>query len=150
MIARHIETLFCDDIRHEINGKLSYIGVYSGTLFVPVFPVTLPKLCISVKIVTPANEPLRSLTLRVLKDDEILQEIVFDKEQLVSASKVLVELSDEERRLRVQMPQFLLAFSPLHLDKACTLRVRALADHEELRGVGLIIDQISTAADSPA
>ncbi|MEI2769643.1 MAG: hypothetical protein ABTR54_07555 [Candidatus Competibacter sp.] len=150
MIARHVEILFCDDIRHEINGKLSYIGVYSGTLFVPVFPVTLPKLCISVKIVTPANEPLRSLTLRVLKDDEILQEIVFDKEQLVSASKVLVELSDEERRLRVQMPQFLLAFSPLHLDKACTLRVRALADHEELRGVGLIIDQISTAADSPA
>ncbi|HUM92029.1 MAG TPA: hypothetical protein PLM32_11720 [Candidatus Competibacter sp.] len=150
MIARHVETLFCDDIRHEINGKLSYIGVYSGTLFVPVFPVTLPKLCISVKIVTPANEPLRSLTLRVLKDDEILQEIVFDKEQLVSASEVLVELSDEERRLRVQMPQFLLAFSPLHLDKACTLRVRALADHEELRGVGLIIDQISTAADSPA
>lgn len=150
MITRHVETLFCDDIRHEINGKLSYIGVYSGTLFVPVFPVTLPKLCISVKIVTPANEPLRSLTLRVLKDDEILQEIVFDKEQLVSASEVLVELSDEERRLRVQMPQFLLAFSPLHLDKACTLRVRALADHEELRGVGLIIDQISTAADSPA
>lgn len=150
MIARHVETLFCDDIRHEINGKLSYIGVYSGTLFVPVFPVTLPKLCISVKIVTPANEPLRSLTLRVLKDDEILQEIVFDKEQLVSASEVLVELSDEERRLRVQMPQFLLAFSPLHLDQACTLRVRALADHEELRGVGLIIDQISTAADSPA
>lgn len=150
MIARHVETLFCDDIRHEINGKLSYIGVYSGTLFVPVFPVTLPKLCISVKIVTPANEPLRSLTLRVLKDDEILQEIVFDKEQLVSASEVLVELSDEERRLRVQMPQFLLAFSPLHLDKACTLRVRALADHEKLRGVGLIIDQIPTAADSPA
>lgn len=150
MIARHVETLFCDDIRHEINGKLSYIGVYSGTLFVPVFPVTLPKLCISIKIVTSANEPLRSLTLRVLKDDEILQEIVFDKEQLVSASEILAELSDEERRLRVQMPQFLLAFSPLHLDKACTLRVRALADHEELRGVGLIIDQIPTAADSPA
>ncbi len=150
MIARHIETLFCDDIRHEINGKLSYIGVYSGTLFVPVFPVTLPKLCISVKIVTPANEPLRSLTLRVLKDDETLQEIVFDEEQLASASEVSAELSDEERRLRVQMHQFLLAFSPLHLDKACTLRVRALADHEELRGVGLIIDQISTAADSPA
>lgn len=150
MITRHVETLFCDDIRHEINGKLSYIGVYSSALLVPALPVTLPKLCISIKIVTSANEPLRSLTLRVLKDDEILQEIVFDKEQLVSASEVLAELSDEERRLRVQMPQFLLAFSPLHLDKACTLRVRALADHEELRGVGLIIDQISTAADSPA
>ena len=150
MIARHVETLFCDDIRHEINGKLSYIGVYSGALFVPAFPATLPKFWVSVKIVTPADEPLHSLTLRILKDDEILREIVFDEEQLASTLEAFAELSDEERRLRVQMPQFLLEFIPLYLEKACTLRVRALADHEELRGVGLSIDQIPTAADSPA
>jgi hypothetical protein len=47
MIARHVETLFCDDIRHEVGGKLSYIGVYSGGLFVRAFPVTLPKLCLA-------------------------------------------------------------------------------------------------------
>jgi hypothetical protein len=149
MIVRHVETLFCDDIRHEINGKLSYIGVYSGGLFVPAFPATLPKLCVSVKVVTPADEPLCSLTLRVLKDDEILQEIVFDEEQLTPALGVFAELSDEERRLLVQMPQFLLEFIPLYLEKACTLRVRALADHEELRGVGLRIDQMPTSSDRP-
>ncbi|MCB1821140.1 MAG: hypothetical protein KDI73_06110 [Candidatus Competibacteraceae bacterium] len=149
MIVRHVETLFCDDIRHEINGKLSYIGVYSGALLVPAFPATLPKLCVSVKVVTPADEPLRSLTLRVLKDDEILQEIVLDEEQLASALEVFAELSDEERRFRVQMPQFLLEFVPLYLEKACTLRVRALADHSELWGVGLIVDQMLTSSALP-
>jgi hypothetical protein len=38
---RHIQTVFCDDIRHEVGGKHSYIGVYSGKLFVPTFPATL-------------------------------------------------------------------------------------------------------------
>lgn len=151
MIARHVETLFCDDIRHEINGKLSYIGVYSGELFVPAFPATLPKFCVSVKVVTPADEPLRSLTLRVLKDDETLQEIVFDEEQLASASDVFAGLNDEERQRRhTQTVQALLAFTPLHLEKACLLKVRALTDHEELRGVGLKIDQRPTSSDQPA
>jgi hypothetical protein len=27
---RQVQTVFCDDIRHELGGKLSYIGVYSG------------------------------------------------------------------------------------------------------------------------
>lgn len=150
MIVRHVETLFCDDIRHEMNGKLSYIGVYSGALLVPAFPATLPKLCVSVTIVTPVNEPLRSLTLRVLKDDETLQEIVFDKEQLASASNVFAELNDEERQRRhAQTLQALLAFTPLHLEKACALKVRVLADHTELRGTGLIVDQMPTSSDRP-
>jgi hypothetical protein len=38
-MERHLQTIFCDDIRHELGGKLSYIGVYSGRLIVPDFPV---------------------------------------------------------------------------------------------------------------
>ena len=82
MIARHVETLFCDDIRHEMGGKLSFIGVYSDSLFVNAFPVTLPKLCLFVKVVIPADEPIRILNLRVLRDDEVLQEIALDEEKL--------------------------------------------------------------------
>jgi hypothetical protein len=38
-------TIFCDDIRHEADGKLSFIGAYSnGQMHVHVsFPLTLPK-----------------------------------------------------------------------------------------------------------
>jgi hypothetical protein len=76
---RHVQTIFCDDIRHELGGKLSYIGVYSGHLFVPAFPVILPKLCLALSVITPASQPFRKLELRIFKDDEQLAEGVLDE-----------------------------------------------------------------------
>ncbi len=147
MIPRHLETLFCDDIRHEVGGKLSFIGVYSGGLFVPSFPVTLPKLCLSVKVVTPADEPLRSLNLRVLKDEETLQEIRLDEEQLADASDSAEDMTEEQRKERVQMAQFLLVFSPIQFDGPCILRVRVQTEDGELRGMALRVDQAPPTPD---
>ncbi len=73
-MERHLQTIFCDDIRHELGGKLSCIGVYSGRLIVPDFPVALPKLCVAVCALTSAERPFGDLVLRVLKDDEVLTE----------------------------------------------------------------------------
>lgn len=137
MIARHVQTIFCDDIRHEMGGKVSYIGVYSGGLFVPSFPVILPKLCLSVKVVTSADEPLNTLTLRVLKDDETLQKIVLDERQLAAASESPEEMSDEDLVERIHVAQFMLVFSPLQLDGPCVLRVRVQTEDGELWGVAL-------------
>jgi hypothetical protein len=37
-------TVFCDDVRQELGGKTSFIGVYSDTMLVHgEFPLTLPK-----------------------------------------------------------------------------------------------------------
>jgi hypothetical protein len=42
-------TIFCDDIRYEMGGKISFIGTYSGTTIVhPVFPVMLPMFAMSI------------------------------------------------------------------------------------------------------
>src|SRR4030095_11746465 len=42
-------TIFCDDIRQEVGGKFSYIGVYSGQMIIHgTCPVTLPKLCLAI------------------------------------------------------------------------------------------------------
>lgn len=38
-------SIFCDDIRHEQNGKISLMGIYNGEMYVPAFPITLPKIC---------------------------------------------------------------------------------------------------------
>jgi hypothetical protein len=142
MMARHVETLFCDDIRHEVGGKLSYIGVYSGGLFVPAFPVTLPKLCLSVRIVTPANEPVRTLILRVLKDEENLQELALDEDQLAAASDADEDATEERVEERIQMTQFMLVFSPIQFDEPCTLKVRVQTETGELRGMALKVDQL--------
>lgn len=147
MITRHVETLFCDDIRHEQGGKLSFIGVYSGGLLVSAFPVTLPKLCLIAKIVTPAEEPLHSLKLRVFKDDDVLQEIAVDEMQLAAASDSADDMTDEQREERVQMAQFMLVFSPIQFDGPCTLRVRVQTENGELRGIALKVNQIQPQAD---
>jgi len=147
MITRHVETLFCDDIRHEVGGKLSFIGVYSSGLFVRAFPVTLPKLCLSVKIVTPADEPLKVLNLRVLRDEETLQEIALDEGQLADAIDSAEEMTEEQRKERVQMAQFMLVFSPIQFEDACTLRVRVQTEDGELHGMALKVDQAPPPAD---
>jgi hypothetical protein len=42
-------SIFCDDIRVEIDGKLTFVGSYGGRMYVNApFPVTLPKFAISV------------------------------------------------------------------------------------------------------
>ena len=148
MIPRHVETLFCDDIRHEVGGKLSFIGIYSGGLFVPAFPVTLPKLCLSVKIVTPADEPLRVLNLCVLRDEETLQEIALAEEQLAAASDSAEEITEEQRKERVQMAQFMLVFTPIQFEEPCTLRVRVQTEGGQLRGVALKVDQAPPPANA--
>ena len=143
MIERHVQTIFCDDIRHEINGKISYIGVYSSDLIVPSLPVTLPKLCLSVKVVAPADKPLESLTLRILKNEEVLQEISVEEEQLNTASESSEYMTDEERQERVQSAQFMLVFSPIQFEERCVLKVRVQTEDEELQGIGLRIEQAS-------
>ncbi len=147
MITRHVETLFCGDIRHEVGGKVSFIGVYSGGLFVPAFPITLPKLCLLVKIVTPADEPLRELSLRVMLNEETLQVLALDEEQLTAASDLAEEMSEEQRKERVLMTQFMLAFSPIQFKKTCTLRVRAQTEEGELRGLSLKVDEAPQPAE---
>jgi hypothetical protein len=41
----HVFTLLCDDIRQEMGGKTSLMGLYDAHVVVPQLPFTLPKLC---------------------------------------------------------------------------------------------------------
>ncbi|VAX00378.1 hypothetical protein MNBD_GAMMA20-459 [hydrothermal vent metagenome] len=146
MIGRHIQTIFCDDIRHEVSGKVSYIGVYSSELIVPSLPVILPKLCLSVKVVTPADRPLGALTMRVFKNEEVLQEIGIDEEQLNAASELSDGMAEKEKKERVLSAQFMLVFSPIQFEERCVLRVRVQTEDEELQGIALRIVQAPVPA----
>jgi hypothetical protein len=46
-------SIFCDDIRQEVGGKLSFMGVYYGAMYVPQFPIQLPKFCVNVTFYEP-------------------------------------------------------------------------------------------------
>ena len=54
---RAFHCLFCDDIRHEIGGKISLIGIYNQDIvFNASPPVTWPKLCIHLTIISSLND----------------------------------------------------------------------------------------------
>ncbi len=43
-------SIFCDDIRQEIDGKVTYVGAYTGNVMLvrAPLPIALPKFCIGI------------------------------------------------------------------------------------------------------
>ena len=42
-------TTFCDDIRHEMGGKKTLVGIYAADMnFHGPLPITLPKFCLAI------------------------------------------------------------------------------------------------------
>lgn len=141
---RYAHSVFCDDIRQEVGGKLTLVGVYSGALLVPTFPTVLPKLCIVLDIVTPADKPFQQLKVRVLRDDETLADgDVHIADLSPGNAEALDGLVADGDRLQSVMVHFV--FSPLKLDKPGVVRIRVETEGEELRARGLIVGTMPAA-----
>lgn len=139
-MIRYLHSIYCDDIRHEINGKISYVGVYHGKLLVPSVPVVVPKLCVAIFAVTSANEPFKKFSLKILKNDEKLVEQEISSEQLNQASDVSGSTTNDKQD-KIQVLNFLFQFSPFPIESNMRLRVRADTDKGELKAPGLIVEQ---------
>lgn len=144
MIPRCVQTIFCDDIRQEVSGKISYIGVYAKELYVNRFPAILPKLCLDIKVITPSDKPADSFVLYILKDEDVLQEITLTEEDIANG----FNLSEHNNKLPEELEKIALVtgvqiiFSPLQLDEPCRLRVKVRINGEDIFGLGLIVAQL--------
>lgn len=59
-------TIFCDDIRTEIDGKVTFVGVYSQQMFIHgEFPVTLPKFSFGIIFVQKKSVFEANLGIRI-------------------------------------------------------------------------------------
>lgn len=137
-----LSTIYCDDIRQEIGGKLSLMGVYNGVMYVQQFPVTLPKFWVVATFVTSKDEAPKSLKFRVFKNNEPLADLDATPEhlqQLAAAREPVVPMPDGSRSVISTQTQ--VCFTPLLLDAPCVLRVAAITDKDEVRGLGLQIQQ---------
>jgi hypothetical protein len=138
---RFAHTIYSDDIRHEVGNKRSLIGIYSGKMFVPEFPVLLPKICMSIWIVTPANKPFKSLKVRVLADDNVVAEHPIDADTIAAQqpTSVISGPFDPEKP-QIFTANFMVQISPYLVDKATTLRIRVVTEEEVLKGGALSIE----------
>lgn len=139
-IRRSIGGIFCDDIRQEVSGKLSLIGCYTGGMQIAEFPAALPKLCIHVRLITSMHEPFREVKILVLND----QDVVIDAEVPAEQFSQEFPTDAEESAMAVLHAQFVL--SPFVIKQPCSIKVRAIVDGEEIRGLSL---DVSLQAPEP-
>jgi hypothetical protein len=144
---RYGYSIFCDDIRNEPGGKLSFVGCYNGVIFISGnFPLVLPKLCVHTHILSPASQPFSSIVVQCyLPGDEkpFFEEPIetpehHDQTQLVANLK-----TDTSAPLFIVAATSLI-FTPLELRNAGLMRVRAIVNSDqEIRLGSLRIEHAS-------
>jgi hypothetical protein len=145
--------IFCDDIRYELQSKVSIIGCYGSQLIVPQpFPFVMPKFCIMVEIRFPV-ERLSAAKLLVFQpdnDDPVYALDLpadpdgFDPTSVFPDYNKLRSTQDIQPCRVAQVP---LTFAPFVFAKAGYLRVRLQYKEETFR-VGAI-EIVSSAAPTP-
>ena len=64
-----IDWMICDDIRREINRKVTLVGVYQDVIGVPTLPFTLPQLCILTKWDT-SKASIKNFEMKIIQPDK--------------------------------------------------------------------------------
>jgi len=118
-------SIFCDDVRYEIGGKLSYIGIYTGDLIVMGnFPATLPKFCIVVNYSENPSEfgDNLELTIQVPGDPDEAPSTRIDFQRTINpdASNDIAEYGPDAR-VAMTTP---MTFNGFHLKEEGFIRVR--------------------------
>jgi hypothetical protein len=135
-------TIFCDDIRMEIGGKLTYVGVYqSGTMLVPgSFPATVPKLALGIVYKQRHDKVVLPFTLWIFfpGDAEDKPSIIAEMPEqaartAIQEAKATAEKLTTEGVFATLNSQF--AIMPLHIAQPGLLRVRAVRG-KQLIGLG--------------
>lgn len=79
MIGPQLSCIYSDDIRHEINGKITLVGCYGPVMYVPEFPFKLDKLGISFNLRMPIEfEITEPTSIEVLVNDEPMMGSLLD------------------------------------------------------------------------
>jgi hypothetical protein len=120
-------SLFCDDIRTEIGGKISLMGIYQNDMLIQAdFPTVLPKFAILVKYYEIPEVFKDSLTINVFMPGDIkgspAMHFQVPRESSSPTAQYPLE-DDQERIFNVTLP---LIFSPLPVSQEGFIKVRAV------------------------
>ena len=143
-------TIFCDDIRHEISGKTTFVGIYAGEMILHVpLPAIYPKLCLAIHYTERPGESTEPVRIEVsLPGDEI------DKPAIVADLPIdqmrnrppPSDPGADDPRLGVQ---FHMGLTPLQILKEGRIKVRAIRGEDVIRLGSLLIRSDAPEAVNP-
>ena len=140
---RTVIAQFCDDVRQEIGNKFSLMGCYGTDLYVPAFPITLPKLCAFVHVRTPRERPFERLSLRLVRGEDVLSELVANPEKLNAGDP-------PPEWARWLAMTGILAVTPFHASGPCRLKVLAETESGTIESGQVLIERMRGARPAPA
>lgn len=130
-------TIFCDDIRHEVSGKVSLIGVYAGVMLLTVdFPIVLPRLALRIHYSERPDESESPIQIKVFgpSDDPNVGPI-WQAEVPRSQLQAIPKPPEPDPAIAEQLISTILhaELSPFPIAQAGIVRVRAYRDDLEVR-----------------
>lgn len=127
-------SLFCDDVRFELGGKMSVAGIYQADMVFPAeqsFPIILPKFGIFLKYYELQDSSLTAdILVRIFlpgdQNDAPSVVLPFNRSLLTAAAPPRrYDLEpDQERVFNITYP---IVFSPLMIKQEGFIKVRALS-----------------------
>jgi hypothetical protein len=121
-------SLFCDDIRAEVGGKMSVMGIYQADMVFPpstVFPFNITKLCILVKYYEEPGKLTEDLELRVSIPGDSADKpsivVPMPRSDVDKSGKGFPLESDQKHVVGVTVP---LSLTPLRLNEPGFVKVR--------------------------
>lgn len=131
---RYAYSVFCDDIRQEINGKITMVGIYTDRLLVTSLPTVLPKLCLALSIATDKSRMFEDLSvIGTFGADEVFK-IELQKEQI---QNIVAQAPKSENPAKFFTVQLNAILTPFQLQRTGKLTIEVIADGEKLECGGL-------------
>ena len=143
-------TIFCDDVRPETGGKMSYMGIYRGKLiFSKPLPAALPKLSLVIHYFERPDESTEPVNLHIYMPGDA-----------EGAPRITQELPVDGARSQILEPRTpnydplislyaTLAIAPFNVESEGYIRVRAYRGDLEIRLGTLTIVSALTEEPTP-
>lgn len=127
-------TVFCDDVRDEVSGKKTYVGVYFNEmlLFNPL-PALIPQFALAITYLEPLSEPVEQVNLKVfVPGEETESEVAADVLLPVDRVDTLNEKNkDPLAEYRAHIFHF--KITPFLIQQEGYVKVRAYIGDREIR-----------------
>ncbi|VVE69105.1 hypothetical protein PPN31119_03174 [Pandoraea pnomenusa] len=144
--SRSVRVLYAEDVRFEISGQISIIGVFPDGITAANFPLVIPKFAIYVEIGIPVDEPVKTLNFSITTDDGVsLVDQNFPPEVLSQQETLSKTLDFEgltEKKIGIRTQFFL---TPLHLERPTILRAKITTEKGDVFAQALKVRQGSPA-----
>lgn len=128
-MTRYAHAVFSDDIRQELGGKITIVGMYQGQCLVPSIPCSLAKLCVSISLSTPRSAPFKSVQVKGTYAGEEVINIDLDQAQIENIMSANPQKRPDGRRMMLLLMGVI---SPFLVKSAGRLSLHVTADDEEL------------------